>query len=568
MLPARERLILSWSKHQSLRRLVVALSRHEWLNTEAHNRSYEPALLIPTQVEATMRPLASVLMALICGSLLLGACASERVPAESTASRYSIEVLQHSIDPAIIPDRFAADFDEDGQIDRLIVTDTSLHVFLTGGGEFNYVVGQAQWDTGKWIEDIEIISLSPDRRYRSILLATHDYEPDGDWGIPSIQLVIVNDQGSLSVRRLHELSLPAVSVDCAWIESNDLPVCFYGAYVVSGVSWGVSVLIEVDVEDWRRLQSDSLARARASRDVAGREEAVRRWATDSSTRALRRKQQGLWAELGWIPAATGTPSAWELTRPFMDRQTFDDIAASQVPPEAVSADDTSAAVTRAFLEQYGPRDFVRSSWLGAMDSQEYDSILTAWQVPESASAVDVQVALLGAWQEKYHWVYSKDITREYRLPWPVPWPQYWLGTGDGLLMYGVQFFDFSGDGRLDLVAAGLHNRAFSAIQHRDGHFVDAGFHSSKDEHLGVWAPSATPGAELTTPPCVFFAMKRLTTGEPSDIIRCYDRASMEWYDVPFPDGNYFALEMGPAQGGSEYQGTRGMQLMLHVPFLE
>jgi hypothetical protein len=513
-----------------------------------------------------MRPTAPVLIAVICGSLLLEACASERVPADSMGSRYTVEVLQHSIDPEIIPERFAADFDEDGQIDRLVVTDTSLNVFLSSGDEFNYEVGQAQWDSGKWIEDIEIISLRPDRRYPSIVLATHDYEPDGDWGIPSIQLLVVNDRGSLSVRRLHELSLPAVSVDCAWIESNDLPVCFYGAYVVSGVSWGLSALIEIDVEGWRHLQSDSLARARAARDVAGREETLRRWATDSRARALRRKQQRLWAELGWIPAATGNPSAWELTQPFMGRRTFDQLAASHVPPEAASADDTSAAVTRAFLEQYGPRDFVRSSWLGAIDDQEYDSILISWQVPESASAVDVQVALLGAWQEKFDWVYSKDIMREYRLPWPVPWPQYWRGTGDGLLIYGVQFFDFTGDGLLDLVAAGLHNRAFSAIQHPDGYFVDAGFHSSKDEYLGVWAPSTTPGAEATTPPCVFLALKRLTTGAPSDIIRCYDRASMKWYEVPFPEGGYFALEMGPAQDGTEYQGTGGTQLMLHVPF--
>ena len=102
-----------------------------------------------------------------------------------------------------------------------------------------------------------------------------------------------------------------------------------------------------------------------------------------------------------------------------------------------------------------------------VDALEYDSILAARQVPESASAVDVQLALLGAWQEEHHWVYSKDITREYRLPWPVPWPQYWVGTEDGLLMYGVQFSDFSGDGLLDLVATGLHNRAAQPSVLRD-----------------------------------------------------------------------------------------------------
>jgi len=491
-----------------------------------------------------------------CSALpLLGACASERAPAESTAARYKIEVLKHGIDPQNIPKRFAADFDEDGHVDQLAVTDTSLRALLSGGDEFNYVVGEAQWDSGKWIEDLEIISLRPDRRYPSIILATLSYEPDGDWEIPSIQLVVVNDKGTLGVRRLHDLSLPAVSVDCAWIESNDLPVCFYGAYIVKDMSWGLSALIEIDVEGWRHLQSDSLARARASRDVAAREETLRRWATDSTYQALRRKQQRLWAELGWIPAPTGSPSAWEMTRGFMERRTFDRLAASHVPAEAGSAEDTSAAVILAFLEQYGPRDFVRANWLGMMDAQEYDSILAAWQVPESASAVDVQLALLGALQEKHQWVYSKDITREYQLPWPIPWPQYWLGTRDGLFMYGVQFFDFSGDGLLDLVATGLHNRVFSAIQHPDGYFVDAGFHSPQGKYLGVWAPSVTPGAEVTTPPCVFLAMKRLTTCRPSDYIQCYDRVAKEWYEVTLPEGNYYAIEieMGPA-------------LKLRVPF--
>jgi hypothetical protein len=43
---------------------------------------------------------------------------------------------------------------------------------------------------------------------------------------------------------------------------------------------------------------------------------------------------------------------------------------------------------------------------------------------------------------------------------------------------------------------------------------------------------------------------------------------MGWYEVPFPEGNYFALEMGPAQDGWEYQGTGGSQLGLHVPFFD
>jgi len=491
-------------------------------------------------------------------SLLLGGCAGERRPAESTARKYKVEVLEHGIDPQIIPDRFAADFDEDGQVDQLTVTDTSLHILLSGGDEFNYVVGEAEWDSGKWIVDLEIISLRPDRRYPSIILATHSYEPDGDWDIPSIQLVVVNDKGTLGVRRLHDLSLPAVSVDCAWIESNDLPVCFYGASILKDVSWGLSALIEIDVEGWRHLQSDSLARARASRDVAAWEERLRR-ATDSTYRAFRRKQQRLWAELGWIPKPVepvAHPSAWELTQGLMDRHTFDHLAAAHVPPEAASAYDTSAAVTHAFLEQYSPHDFVRSSWLGTMEAQEYDSILAAWQVPESASAVDVQVALLGALQESHQWVYSKDITREYQLPWPVPWPQYWLGTGDGLFMYGAQFFDFSGDGLLDLVATGLHNRVFSAIQHPDRYFVDAEFHWPRGEYVGVWAPSVAPGANLATPPCVFLAMKRLTTRRPSDYIQCYDRVAKEWYEVTLPEGNYYAIEMGP----------EGTAPKLHVPF--
>lgn len=69
------------------------------LNVEVHHRSLRQVLFLPMQVEATMHSSASIVIALICGSLLLGACASERGPTAPTAARYKIEVLEHGIDP-------------------------------------------------------------------------------------------------------------------------------------------------------------------------------------------------------------------------------------------------------------------------------------------------------------------------------------------------------------------------------------------------------------------------------------------------------------------------------------
>jgi hypothetical protein len=232
-----------------------------------------------------MRSSASMVLALVYGLLLLGACASERGPAESSGVRYRVEVLEHGIDPRIIPAMFVADFDEDGQVDQLTVTDTSLHVLLSGGGVFNYAAGEATPYSGTRISDIRIFSFNRDGSYPSIVLATRRRESRW-WGQPAIQHVIVNDHGVLGLRRLWWHAVPAASVDCGWLESNDLPVCFYAAYGLEAVSWGLSGLIAIDVGGWRHSLADSVARAGAYHTVVRREAYLRRLAEDSIYRAL------------------------------------------------------------------------------------------------------------------------------------------------------------------------------------------------------------------------------------------------------------------------------------------
>ena len=532
------------------------MSRLKRLIVGVDHRSLFQALPLRMQLEATMRSSASIVVVLICGSLLLGACVSERGPAESTATRYKVEVLEHGIDPQIIPRRFAADFDEDGQVDQLTVTDTSLHILLSGGGEFNYAAGEAWRQSGNRISDIRIFSFNRDGSYPSIVLATRHFEPRW-WGQSAIQEVILNDHGILGRRRLRQYAVTAASVDCAWIKSNDLPVCFYATYRVEDLYWGLSGLIEIDVNGWRHLLADSLGRAHAYHTVARREAYLRRLANDSTYLALARRHLGLNEGAG----------AWEMTgylmdrQPLMSRQTFDRLLALNVLPRAASTADTFAAVILAFLEQSTPREFVWNPW--DMDAQEYDSILTAWGVEDSAPVVDVLRALSGAEQEKDQWIYSRSITRQYRLSWPEEWPVTPLGSIDGLYMMGVQFFDFSGDGLLDLVAVGEHSRIYSAIQNVDGYFVDGGYHSFSDEFVGAWAASVQAGYSLTAPPCVYLVLEKRETGRPSDYLECYDRGARAWYEVTLPEDSYF---MHTAQSGERGLSIEGLSQRHHVTF--
>src|SRR5512136_366265 len=109
------------------------------------NADYSPCLL----EEGTMRSFASIVAALVCMSVPLGSCSGSRGPTESPAERFTVEVLKHGIDPRIIPDRFAADFDGDGKADRVTLTDAAVQIDLTGGGEFHCAVREAGQESPK-----------------------------------------------------------------------------------------------------------------------------------------------------------------------------------------------------------------------------------------------------------------------------------------------------------------------------------------------------------------------------------------------------------------------------------
>jgi hypothetical protein len=224
------------------------------LIVEVDHRSLRQVLFLPMPVEATIRSSASIVIALICGSLLLGACASERSPATPTAARYKIEVLEHGIDSQIIPDRFPADFDEDGQVDHLTVTDTSLHVLLSGGGEFRYRVGEPPDDSATLLVDVVLFSFNRDRRYPSIFLATERKTPER-WVEPIRQQVVYNDSRRLILKTLSDYPLVGQSLDCAWLDFNDLPVCFYASYA-GYEGMGMSRVLEIDPRGfWRKAMN-------------------------------------------------------------------------------------------------------------------------------------------------------------------------------------------------------------------------------------------------------------------------------------------------------------------------
>ena len=441
-------------------------------------------------------------------------------------------MLAQDFDPANIPDRFTADFDGDGTIDRVIVTDTSLQVSLSGGGEYTYIVGESPLDQSARISDVEIQPLDQDQLFPSIVLATRGPTTDG-LPTPTVQQVIVNDGGTLSPRRLWPLAVDAVSVDCAWIKSNDLPVCFYASYGLAGSIWmGVSRLVEIDA-GWHRLLADSAARARASHTLASREAWLQRLVSDSSI-------------LAWKTARRpdGHHSAREMAKAFvrMDGATFDRILMDILPIGVGSASDTFVAVSVAWLERAGPRELARTIW--PIGSEEYDSILAVAGIRQPASGVDAYLTVFRALYKPVA-VYANDVTRQYRLPWPVQVMAFL--SSDGFHMEGAQFFDFSGDGLLDLIVVGEHSRIFSAVQHEDGYFVEAQYHSSSDEYLDVFAPEPETDPGLTVPPCVYIAMEwEESSYHYADYVECYDRTAREWYEVDLPGGRHSMREWDEA----------------------
>jgi hypothetical protein len=444
-----------------LKRLIVA----------AHDCSFRRVVLISVPSEAIMRSSASIVVLSTCGSLfLLAACSSEPGPAQSTAGRFKVEVLEHGVDSQMVPEMFSADFDEDGEVDQLTVTDTSLHVLLSGGGEFDYSVGEHPVDpdeSATRLNDVVLFSFNRDGRYPSLLLATEHKIP-GEWPTvePTRQLVVYNDSGRLILKSLNAYPLVGQSLDCAWLDFNDLPVCFYASYAGTA-DMGLSRLIEIDQEGFWQV------------------------ATASDLLAFR-KQVSHYDS----PLDPDHPSAREaMANRLGDLKTVDSIIASGWAQAA---------------ETY--RDSIRAIYWGSADR---------------------------------HSIYCNDLTREFRLPWPVePSLAYDVQQRprgrfmDGFMMLSARFTDFNGDELLDLVVVGQHSGVFSAVGHEDGYFAAAGYHGLPDEYVRVSAPPVLEGAKLTVPPCVYHSMQRDQATKP-DHVECYDRATEHWYKVELPEGTYW-----------------------------
>jgi hypothetical protein len=275
---------------------------------------------------------------------------------------------------------------------------------------------------------------------------------------------------------------------------------------------------------------DSLAREHADRTITRLRQTLMRYATDSAYWAFTREQY-------W---GLGEMTAQELALASgIDARAFERFSAPPFLSQTVSVEDTVRAVLLAFLEESSPREFVRNVWRYGMDAQEYDSILDAWDVPDSASAGEIHLALIAEQQRNGGFLSAKEVTREHGLPWPAHWPPNMNGSSqDGNYMGGARFFDFSGDGLLDLIVVGQHSRIFSAIQHENGSFVEARYHSVGDEYLEVFAPEPETNADLTVPPCVYIAMELERSFHSSDYVECYDRTAGEWYEVELPGGKY------------------------------
>jgi hypothetical protein len=462
--------------------------------------------------------------------LLLGS-ASREDKSRPSYRRYHLAVLTHEIDPDLIPKRFTADFDEDGEIDQVIKTDTSLQVVLSGGGEFQYTVTDSPGDSGKRICDVDIMSLNRDGRYPSIMLATR--ERSGGRFQALTQEILQNDSGTFVLKHLGAYPwtrdgtvgegaypMKAEGLDCAWIQSNDLPVCFYASS--HDEVMGMSRLIEFDVSGYQRLVTDPVLRSYYSWRMARKWEVFRRIGMDSA----------------WLAEIS---SARDLARDWfgLDSTAMDRILTEHIPGHEGSVADTILAVSD-WIEQSSPREQARM-YLTSMDSQMFDSLLSANEVHEGDSAVDLFLSVVLARLEQEA-VFSRDITREYHLPWPNQIGHNGPGR-DGYHMVDAAFVDFSGDGLLDLVAVGQHSRVFSAIQHKDGYFIEAGFHSEPDEYVRVWAPRVPRATELVIPPCVYYGMEK-EEGFRSDFVECYDRQAKEWYDLTLPEGPY-CMERDP-----------------------
>jgi hypothetical protein len=370
--------------------------------------------------------------------------------------------------------------------------------------------------------------LRPDRKYPSIVFATCPAESHDLY--PVIQELIYNDGGKLvhkwlgaypvtnTAGSVSAYPMRALGLDCAWIQTSDLPVCFFAS--MEDGALGVSRLIAMDPGGYEGLVADSATRAQYSWAIDRRLEGARRLAQDSKVGAR---------DIGSARRAAQL-------RLGLDSAALEGNLAVYLPGPTAAASDTLLAAVE-WVSRAGSQQRARS-YMGWMDQETLDSALTAVGIRDPAAPVDYLLAVALSQLDRTT-LFSRDLTREYQLPWPAQ-----MGHGrpnpDGMFMMGAAFLDFTGDGLLDLVVVGQHSRPFSAIQHPDGYFVQAGFHSTPDDYVRAWAPKTRGDPGGAVPPCVYFGMEK-TEEEAwrSDYVECYDQAAAHWYEVSLPDGPYW-----------------------------
>jgi len=141
-----------------------------------------------------------------------------------------------------------------------------------------------------------------------------------------------------------------------------------------------------------------------------------------------------------------------------------------------------------------------------------------------------------------------DITRRYKLPYPVGRTQY---DSTGFFQMGVVFIDFNRDDLKDLVITGQHSRFLAATQQTD-HTFKSKYYGFEQEHIKISAPRYSyRNDHVVVPPCIYFAMENGKEGKSTDFVQCYNAKKRYFYNLPLnmvttekgvdPNGDYLMM---------------------------
>lgn len=155
---------------------------------------------------------------------------------------YTLTILDTDFDPKKIPPRFSVDFDNDGQLDQVSFDTNAITISNTTGTRYRFSLHQTSQD-GRAIHDMRILSLNKDGSYPSIILASGHWTDKFVHSLP--QKILLNRRGKFTLQNLG-VELVGRSLDCAWIATNKLPVCFYASYGENRQHLGISKLVEIN----------------------------------------------------------------------------------------------------------------------------------------------------------------------------------------------------------------------------------------------------------------------------------------------------------------------------------